>query len=174
MVDFPLTVMRSYIVALFASCVLAVPTVTDSRNNVTYNGFTRNTLDVFLNIRYAEDTSGQNRFRPPVAHDPAPNSVVDATDFGPACPQPPNANSIPLVLTNLTIFSEDCLNLNIVRPNDTVEGAKLPVMVFIHGGSFWTGSNREITTTPDGLILQSLENQLPVMHVALNYRLGGK
>lgn len=40
-------------------------------------------------------------------------------------------------------------------------------------GSFWTGSNQEITTTPDALVIQSIENKLPVMHVAMNYRLGG-
>lgn len=40
-------------------------------------------------------------------------------------------------------------------------------------GSFWTGSNQELTTTADGLVLQSIENQLPVIHVTVNYRLGG-
>lgn len=47
-------------------------------------------------------------------------------------------------------------------------------MVFVHGGSFWVGSNQEATTTPDGLVLQSIEAQIPIIHVAINYRLGGK
>ena len=166
--------MRLYLLlALAVAATSALPSVTNLRN-VTYNGFRRNTLDVFLNIRFGEDTSGQNRFKPPRPHTPNVNSTIDATSLGPACPQPPNSNSLPIVLTNITYTSEDCLNLNIVRPNDTTAGSKLPVMVYIHGGSFWTGSNHEITTTPDGMILESIENKLPVMHVALQYRLGGK
>ncbi|CAO2651475.1 Nn.00g040450.m01.CDS01 [Neocucurbitaria sp. VM-36] len=45
-------------------------------------------------------------------------------------------------------------------------------MVWIHGGSFWGGSNVEPTTAPDGLVRQSVENGLPIIHVAMNYRLG--
>jgi carboxylesterase type B len=45
-------------------------------------------------------------------------------------------------------------------------------MVWIHGGGFWNGQNREITTSPDGLVRESIENGLPVISVAINYRLG--
>ncbi|PHH91910.1 hypothetical protein CDD83_9777 [Cordyceps sp. RAO-2017] len=45
-------------------------------------------------------------------------------------------------------------------------------MVFIHGGSFWTGQNQEITIAPDGMVLEAVQNGLPVIHVAMNYRLG--
>lgn len=159
--------------SFFVACAAAVPLVIDPVKNITYNGLSRNTLDVFLNVRYGEDTSGENRFKPPRVHNATANAIIDATSFGAACPQPPNSFAPPLTLTNITNTSEDCLNLNIVRPNDTVVGSKLPVLVFIHGGSFWTGSNQEITTTPDGLILESVANGLPVMHVAMNYRLGG-
>lgn len=165
--------MLSFVFALLASSVLSAPTVVDQKN-VTYNGLTRNGLDVFLNLRYGEDTSGENRFKPPRPHVPAAGSVVEATSFGAACPQPPNSLAPPLTLTNITRTSEDCLNLNVVRPDGTQPASKLPVLVFIHGGSFWTGSNQEITTTPDGLIIQSVEAQLPIIHVAINYRLGGK
>lgn len=47
-------------------------------------------------------------------------------------------------------------------------------MVFIHGGDFWAGSNHEPTILPDGLILESERNGLPVVHVSMNYRLGCK
>ena len=39
-------------------------------------------------------------------------------------------------------------------------------------GSFWWGSNMEPTFQPDGLIRQSVEGGHPVIHVAMNYRLG--
>jgi len=166
--------MRIFLIAFLAHCSLSHPTVLDSRNNVTYNGLARNGLDVFLNLRYAEDTSGENRFKPPRPHIPTLGSIVNANSYGIACPQPLNSFAPPLSLTNITQTSEDCLNLNIVRPNSTHVASRLPVMVFIHGGGFWTGSNQEIITTPDGLVKQSVENQLPIIHVALNYRLGGK
>ncbi|KAK5091825.1 hypothetical protein LTR70_006355 [Exophiala xenobiotica] len=164
--------MLVFVVVLLASFALSAPTAIDSQNNVTYNGLTRNGLDVFLGIRYAEDTSGENRFKPPRPHTPASGSIVNANSYGAACPQPPNSFAPPLTLTNITRTSEDCLNLNIIRPNGTLPASKLPVLVFIHGGSFWTGSNQEITTSPDGLIIQSVEAGLPIVHVALNYRLG--
>lgn len=160
------------VLSCFAAIIQAVPRVIDSRSNVTYIGQTRNTLDAFLGIRYGEDTSGQYRFQPPRPHTPANNSTVNAQSYGPACMQPTNS-FLPLVLSNFSHVSEDCLNLNIIRPNDTVPGSKLPVMFWIHGGSFWEGANQEITTQPDGMILESIANKLPVMHVATNYRLGG-
>lgn len=51
-------------------------------------------------------------------------------------------------------------------------GKKLPVMVWIHGGSFWYGSNMEPTTNPAGMIKQSFLNGEPVIFVRMNYRLG--
>lgn len=41
-------------------------------------------------------------------------------------------------------------------------------------GSFITGSKDDFFTQPGGLILQSVQNQFPVMVVEFNYRLGGK
>lgn len=183
--------MLSSLLCLFlAALTSATPIVVDSRNNVTYQGTTRNGLDVFLGVQYGQDTGGQNRFKPPQFYIPTAGSVVTATSYGIACPQPISDTGSPLGITPITNVSENCLNLNVVRPNNTCPGAGLPVMVFIHGGeynttfcrsgltsivgSFWTGSNQEISTTPDGLVLQSIENQLPVIHVAANYRLGGK
>ena len=45
-------------------------------------------------------------------------------------------------------------------------------MVYIHGGSFWAGNNHDPTILPDGMILESVRNGLPVIQVAMNYRLG--
>ncbi|KAK8932352.1 Secreted lipase [Metarhizium anisopliae] len=165
------------VLLLAASPVLtsagAGPVVHDADKDVTYHGLSRNGIDVFLNIPYGQDTSGENRFRPPRPHSSPRGSAIHATAYGPACPQALGPWVPPISLTNMTKVSEDCLNLNIARPaGKCVGGEKLPVMVYIHGGSFWAGSNEEITIRPDGMILESVKNGLPVIHVAMNYRLG--
>lgn len=150
------------------------PQVVDSKHQITYTGIQRNGIDVFLNIPYGQDTGGNNRFKPPKLHVPSPGTEIMATEYGPGCPQALGTFLLPLTLTNVTEVSENCLNLNIARPKGACAGNGLPVMVFIHGGSFWGGSNEEITYAPDGMILESEKNGLPVIHVAMNYRLGCK
>lgn len=120
----------------FAAAFAAAPQSRPSDTNVTYVGFTRNQVDVFLGIPYAQDTAGDNRFKPPQPVSLPPNSVVNATQPGPACPQQLGQWNAPLTLLNVTKegVSEDCLNLNIVRPANTNPSSKLPVMVWIHGG----------------------------------------
>ncbi|KAM9807784.1 liver carboxylesterase-like [Neosynchiropus ocellatus] len=61
--------------------------------------------------------------------------------------------------------SEDCLYLNIYTPAYTPEDAKLPVMVWIHGGGFVMGS----ASLYDGSALAAYEN---VVVVIIQYRLG--
>lgn len=41
----------------------------------------------------------------------------------------------------------------------------------IYGGGLWNGNINERTNEPDGLIVQSVANGLPVVYVAMNYRL---
>ncbi|KAF2030772.1 alpha/beta-hydrolase [Setomelanomma holmii] len=147
--------------------------VRHSSSSITYTGLQRDDdIEVFLGIPYAKDTSGKNRFKPPRPFEPTRGEVIDGTKAGPACPQPLGQLSPPLALVNITEVSEDCLNLNIARPKMEGGPKNLPVMVWIHGGSFWYGSKDEPTTAPDGLIRQSVLNGAPVMHVSLNYRLG--
>lgn len=154
----------------------AEPRAHDPNSHITYDGLHRNGIEAFLGIRYAHDTGGKHRFKPPRAYTPRPGSIVSARSFGPSCPQPRSLeDNFPLVLSESGEWvSEDCLNLNVVRPRGTRAGEKLPVMVWIHGGSFWTGSNRDTSYEPDGMVLESVGNGLPVIHVAINYRLGCK
>lgn len=111
----------------------------------------------FLNIPYAASTAGGQRWKPTV---PASGwtGERDATEPGPICAQwrAPGANTVPM--------SEDCLSLNIWTPAN--RGGRLPVMVWIHGGGFMFGSNRE--PTYDGARLA----EKGVVVVAINYRLG--
>jgi len=79
------------------------------------------------------------------------------TAFGPACPQPNR--------TDDGLYSEDCLYLNVWTPAGRTD-AKLPVMVWIHGGSFNFGSSS--LAEYDGARL----SQHGVVVVTINYRLG--
>lgn len=150
------------------------PRVVDKKQDVTYAGLERNGIEVFLNIPYGEDTGGVNRFKPPKPRVAVPGSTIVAKSYGPSCPQQLGNWTPPISLGNITNISEDCLNLNIARPKGACAGDKLPVMVYIHGGSFWAGDNHDPTILPDGMILESEKNGLPIIHVALNYRLGCK
>ncbi len=146
--------------------------VVDKKHRVTYHGLERNGIEVFLGIPYGQDTGGENRFKPPKTRLHAPYTVIQATSYGPSCPQPLGTWAPPITLGNITEISEDCLNLNVARPRDTKAANRLPVMVYIHGGSFWASDNHDPNTLPDGMILESVQNGLPVIHVAMNYRLG--
>ncbi|KAF2734798.1 alpha/beta-hydrolase [Polyplosphaeria fusca] len=165
--------MRKTFLTAAVLCCAAAQVV--EKGSVKYNGFSRNGIEVWQNVPYAQDTSGENRFKPPKTFVPEYNQVFDNTKPGPACPQSLGQLGVPLVVGNITETSEDCLNLNIARPSSKdvdYRTKKLPVMIWIHGGGFWSGENTEPTTQPDGMILESIEDKHPVMHVAINYRLG--
>jgi len=104
-------------------------------NHVTYRGTHKDGVEAFLGIKYAQDTSGANRFEAPKAFTPSPGSFILANNPGPACPQDVSVGEefLPLYLTIFRDTSEDCLSLNVNRPNGSRKGDKLPVMVFIHG-----------------------------------------
>ncbi|OBT47507.1 hypothetical protein VE00_03167 [Pseudogymnoascus sp. WSF 3629] len=148
------------------------PRVIDTKRDVTYAGLERNGIEVFLNIPYGQDTGGANRFKPPKPRVAVPGSTIEVKTYGPSCPQQLGNWTPPISLGNITNISEDCLNLNVARPKGACADDKLPVMVYIHGGSFWAGDNHDPTILPDGMILESEKNGLPIIHVSLNYRLG--
>lgn len=166
--------------ALSSNASSSYPVVVDTSLNVTYEGLYRNDIEVFLGIPYGEDTSGANRFRPPVAYTPPAGSTVAAQAYGPACPQwyGPGSWFPPFILDNFTAISEDCLTLNVARPrvgaasSSAGEDALLPVLVYIYGGSLVDGQASDSTILPDGLILEAAEGGTPILHVAMNYRLG--
>lgn len=152
----------------------SVPLAEDYNCKVTYHGVYRDQIEYFLSIPFAQSTGGANRFAPPKPVVSSPGSSIYAQSPGPACPQSLGQGAAPLYLSNITEISEDCLHLNVARPNGTKAGDNLPVLVYIHGGSFNLGSKDEIVSQPGGMILESVANGLPIIHVAMNYRLGGK
>ncbi|KAM7002765.1 cocaine esterase-like [Tautogolabrus adspersus] len=68
-------------------------------------------------------------------------------------------------VAEIPYVSEDCLYLNIYTPANRANDAKLPVMVWIHGGGFTLGS----ASMYDGSSLAAYQN---VVVVLIQYRLG--
>ena len=119
------------------------PIVTNTRIGVSYRGIIENGIEHFQNIFYAEDTSGANRFAPPVPYTPPQGTTVDATSAGAWCPQ--FVGGAPLPFTSpITNVSEHCLSLRIARSSATSVSAKLPVLVYIHGGTSCPCSGRRM------------------------------
>jgi para-nitrobenzyl esterase len=84
------------------------------------------------------------------------SGVLEAARYGPSCPQADNG------LASHSDENEDCLTLDVYTPERL--DAKLPVMVFIHGGAFVAGATNQYTATQLA--------QTPMVVVAINYRLG--
>ena len=104
---------------------------------------------VWRGIKYAKAPVGDLRWRAPQSPEPW-SGIKETTDYPPSCAQGNGASG-----------KEDCLYLNVYRPNTTV--SKLPVYVWIHGGANKTGS------APD---LNLFAKNTNLVVVALQYRLG--
>lgn len=153
-----------------AQPALSAPTVTFPDSNVSYIGASVGAVEHFQSIKFAHDTSGARRFAPPVPFVPNPDTQINATAPGPACPQTKAA--IPPFFAETAEMSEDCLNLRIARPSGTSADSRLPVVVWLHGGGVVKGSAYDVHFEPDRLINLSRELGEPIIYVALNYRLG--
>lgn len=115
----------------------------------------RNPDGVYQGIPYAAPPTGDLRWKAP---QPAP-AWTEPREFdepGPVCPQP-TADGDPM--------SEDCLYLNVTTPARSPD-ARLPVMVYIHGGAFIGGAGSLEIYEGEALTDKS------VVLVTINYRLG--
>ncbi|MFE1795642.1 carboxylesterase/lipase family protein [Streptomyces sp. NPDC059517] len=123
-----------------------------------------NGVAVFRGIPYAAPPFGPRRFRPPVPPEPWAG-VRDAGAFGPTPPKPPYSDAFAKLLADPVVPGDDCLNLNVWTP-EPGPGARLPVMVWIHGGALTRGSSA--IPVYDG---RSFARD-GVVCVSFNYRLG--
>ena len=130
----------------------------------TISGFTQNGVATWLGIPYAAPPIGELRWKPPqpVA---ASRQTYLATRFAPSCIQPLRDQKIAYYFGD-DPTAEDCLYLNIWRPEGASSNAKLPVIVYVHGGGFVAGSGRKPLYQGDRLASHG------AVVVSLNYRLG--
>jgi para-nitrobenzyl esterase len=112
----------------------------------------------FKGIPYAAPPVGELRWKPPAP--PASwEGVRTTTKFGADCMQKPGSS------TRASSISEDCLTLNIWAPANSAQN-KLPVMVFVYGGSFINGSGSRPLYDGEALARKD------VVLVTFNYRTG--
>lgn len=147
-------------------------------------GASISSVQVFKGIPYGGATGGDMRFKPPVKPQPWPG-VRDALSFGPTAPQASHAEAggggtggrgaermaqLMAFIRDLSgdepPMGEDCLALN-VWTGGVADGRRRPVLFYIHGGAFTTGSGS--WTLYDGL---GLARRGDAVLVTVNHRLG--
>jgi para-nitrobenzyl esterase len=127
----------------------------------------------FSGVPYAAAPEGPLRWRPPQPPLQWPG-VRSGASFGPIAPQLVGAPGIasPADPDNRAAQSEDCLTLNIWTPDvprrpTAMPGAGRPVMMWIHGGGFTSGSGSVFLYRGGQLVRNG-----DVVVVTINYRLG--
>lgn len=128
--------------------------------NKKFLGFVENKVEKYLGIPYAKSPVGDLRFKAPQL------SSSNQTNKNTLCDEYPS-NPYQKDLENI---SEDCLQLNIWKPETNEDN--LPVMVWIYGGSYETGGigkdGAGFGLTFDG---ETLAKDTGCIIVSVNYRI---
>lgn len=136
-----------------------VTTESGQLNGTTIESWTGQLFHAFYGIPYAEPPIAELRFEAPVPVR-SWNGIRSAIAYGPICWQ-------PQWQANLPAMDENCLTLNIFTKNLPLQTSVdlKPVIVFIHGGGFRTGS-ASLEAGPRYLMDRD------IVYVNINYRLG--
>ncbi|KAJ5647856.1 Carboxylesterasetype B [Penicillium lividum] len=148
--------------------------------NATFKGIERNVGGVpvhqFLGIKYASVPARFERAKPV---DIFRGAVVDATKYGPRCPQADvDVRHLLRIPEDFVIAPEaedefECLNLEITCPPVSSTTGPLPVLVWIHGGSqivtFCSAASKICVGTK--IVADSVQSGKPIIFVSINYRL---
>ncbi|CAG5010096.1 unnamed protein product [Parnassius apollo] len=122
-----------------------------------------NVYSSFLGIPYARVDSS-NPFGPALSAAPFEEQIFDANDGSVKCPQTQEVFGDSTRGSKREIGQLDCLHLNVYVPITAGTLNPLPVLVWIHGGYFTSGSGGEYD--PHDLVEQG------IIVVTINYRLG--
>lgn len=122
-----------------------------------------NGVSVWKGIPYAKPPVGSLRFRAPERPD-SWEGIRDASSFS-AVGLQTQREIMSFFGNDVSNTSEDCLYLNVWSP--AADDKKRPVLVWIHGGSFVSGSG-----SADWYDGTSFAEQGDVVVVTINYRLG--
>jgi para-nitrobenzyl esterase len=116
----------------------------------------------FLGIPFAQAPVGDLRFGAPVPPEPW-DGVRDALEYGPTAQR---GDTGPTLIPEPSIPGDATLNVNVFTPCPGDRDAKLPVLVYIHGGGYLAGS--PASPWYDGRAF----NRDGIVTVSLSYRLG--
>ncbi|MGD2133280.1 MAG: carboxylesterase family protein [Maricaulaceae bacterium] len=156
---------------LLAACAVTpsrggAPVVETNAGRV--RGYREEGVNVFKGVRYGAPTA---RFQPPRAPEPWAG-VVETVEYAAAAPQMAGGSGGGLLGGSFregprrVEGNEDCLFLNVWTPG--LDDARRPVMFWMHGGGFSTGSGSSLWY--DG-VRQAQKNDMVV--VTINHRLNG-
>lgn len=146
----------------------AVPTDVVPTTNGPVQGVSENGVSRYLGLRYAQPISGANRFLPP--QKPVPWTEPFVADrhasTAPQGPEPVDGTPVTPAFAppDYVEAGDDCLAVNIWAP---ANAENLPVMVWLHGGGWQSGSGS--CAIYDGTRLASRGD---VIVVTINHRLG--
>lgn len=151
----------------FASLINSDPLVTTNWATIkgVYVTVQSKNLAVFTNIPYAQPPIGNLRFAPPQPLTGTYPGVFDGTQNQTNCYAMPSAFDVLVPKIN---ESENCLVLNIWTHQEAIGSSTLkPVLIYIHGGAYFTDANRSPFFVPDVLAAKG-----DMIVVTMKYRLG--
>ncbi|KAF9447550.1 alpha/beta-hydrolase [Macrolepiota fuliginosa MF-IS2] len=177
-----------------ASPTSSNPTAT--LDQATASGISTAGVHKFLGIPFASPPINSLRFSAPVPVS-SYNATIDASHYGYSCPQQnvslisnyfhfrkrrsdfgqvkidPTWMDVSLDDDDAPPENEDCLTVNVMRPDNASESSNLPVVVWIVGGGFETGTTYASDADAVQLVTRSNELGHPLVYVSMNYRVSG-
>jgi carboxylesterase type B len=170
MISRTITSLLLFIIVL-VSTVQSLQSVIETEQEFIISQYTNDSKVIrYLGIPYAQSPIGLFRWKPTQSLPVLPASGkphIERMKYGKSCSQLPQEPFDELAKDS----SEDCLSLNIWKPNVNISDTNpLSVMVYIHGGKYRYGGS----SVYDGeyMVTKSIDLGFPVIVVTINYRLG--
>ena len=128
------------VAALFATSSASQALVVHSQAGIFHGRYLPTfDQDVFLGIKYAPKPE---RFTPAKLSENNPSAEFNATEYGVDCTGY-GSDTNTLVSGGWTTLGEDCLHLNIIRPNVKEHNESLPILLWIYGGGWQQGATSD-------------------------------